>query len=139
MSDIDAILAHFRRCGGGDLDVEGQYERARLELAALREEVGRLRAALEKIARMVYPQEIVKDTLPAGYGISAEEVGADGPWYGLGPGRKTVFWIFPPLGGHAAANSISSGSDAPLALLQAAQAVWTLSRVWCPPRETGMM
>lgn len=83
MSDIDAILAHFRRCGGGDLDVEGQYERARLELAALREEVGRLRAALEKIARMVYPQEIVKDTLPAGYGISAEEVGADGPWYGL--------------------------------------------------------
>jgi hypothetical protein len=57
--------------------------RARAEVSALRAENARMREALEKIARTVYPEEIIKDTLPAGYGVSAEEVGAAGPWYGL--------------------------------------------------------
>lgn len=85
MSDIDAKLnLHAGGCGVyQDRPCSCLSAPAKRELAALREEVGRLREALEKIARMVYPQEIVKDTLPAGYGISAEEVGADGPWYGL--------------------------------------------------------
>ena len=51
MSDIDDVLDQFL-CEGASGDWFARCESARLELAALREEVGRLRYALEIIATM---------------------------------------------------------------------------------------
>ena len=70
---------------------------AREELRAIRAEVdtrnitidhlaaenAAMREALGRIVRCVHGTEIVRDTLPAGYGVSSDEVGSPGPWYGL--------------------------------------------------------
>lgn len=86
MSAIESVLRNLESMDGPGKDIEA----ARLELAALRADYAywtaeneRLREALGRIVRCVHGTEIVRDTLPAGYGVSSDEVGSPGPWYGL--------------------------------------------------------
>lgn len=52
-------------------------------IAALSAENARLREALERIERAYYPEPVTVSTLPAGYGVSPDEVDTPGPWHGV--------------------------------------------------------
>ena len=105
MSALDELIENEEAACNGETIVHpsgmnsrrGRITRAAIELSALRAEVdtrnitidhlaaenAAMREALGRIVRCVHGTEIVRDTLPAGYGVSSDEVGSPGPWYGL--------------------------------------------------------
>lgn len=73
----DVAVAYV--CGGSWDEMHANGHR----IAALSAENARLREALERIERAYYPEPVTVSTLPAGYGVSPDEVDTPGPWHGV--------------------------------------------------------
>ena len=80
--------AYMSRCRGDVLaeindQLRSEVDTRNITIDHLAAENAAMREALGRIVRCVHGTEIVRDTLPAGYGVSSDEVGSPGPWYGL--------------------------------------------------------